>query len=251
MNSEKPQTINEALKLERPDGKKKNKIIEFFKAHKPLTLVFVLVILVVIFFVSSVISQTYTVNEHMRYTSFFLNNPASVETAYDIEEAERVLAENKLGILFKRKKFEEIKKENEAFVNSVIDDLSAEIAALEKVDKIESYERFCELKEEIAHIENHEGKGFSERVENYGDFETYKKDFWELVETYKAECDRCSGRGTFSCSYCGGSGVKVVTWYSEGDWGDISYSSYDCKRCSGGRVNCASCEDGYVVRFDH
>lgn len=33
------------------------------------------------------------------------------------------------------------------------------------------------------------------------------------------------------CSYCGGSGKRLVTWYSEGDWGETSYTSYDCPYC--------------------
>ena len=34
------------------------------------------------------------------------------------------------------------------------------------------------------------------------------------------------------CSYCGGSGKCLVTWYSEGDWGEKSYSSYTCTYCN-------------------
>ena len=39
--------------------------------------------------------------------------------------------------------------------------------------------------------------------------------------------------GNKSCSYCGGTGKKLVKWYSEGDWGSTSYSSYKCTYCNG------------------
>ena len=35
------------------------------------------------------------------------------------------------------------------------------------------------------------------------------------------------------CDYCNGTGKKVVTWYSEGDWGEKTYSSYTCTYCNG------------------
>ena len=39
--------------------------------------------------------------------------------------------------------------------------------------------------------------------------------------------------GSGKCSYCNGTGKKLVTWYSEGDWGETSYSSYKCPQCNG------------------
>ena len=39
--------------------------------------------------------------------------------------------------------------------------------------------------------------------------------------------------GSGKCSYCNGPGKKLVTWYSEGDWGEASYSSYKCPQCNG------------------
>ena len=39
--------------------------------------------------------------------------------------------------------------------------------------------------------------------------------------------------GSGKCSYCNGTGKKLVTWYSEGDWGEASYSSYKCPQCNG------------------
>lgn len=35
------------------------------------------------------------------------------------------------------------------------------------------------------------------------------------------------------CPSCGGSGKQLVTWYSEGDWGETSYSTYTCPDCNG------------------
>ena len=39
--------------------------------------------------------------------------------------------------------------------------------------------------------------------------------------------------GSGKCSYCNGTGKKLVTWYSEGDWGETSYSTYKCPQCNG------------------
>jgi len=45
---------------------------------------------------------------------------------------------------------------------------------------------------------------------------------------WKSSSKKSSGG---SCSKCGGSGKILVTWYSEGNWGTTSYSSYDCPDC--------------------
>lgn len=42
-----------------------------------------------------------------------------------------------------------------------------------------------------------------------------------------------SGGGGNKCSSCNGTGKKLVTWYSHGDWGETSYSSYACPACGG------------------
>lgn len=42
-----------------------------------------------------------------------------------------------------------------------------------------------------------------------------------------------SSGGGGTCSSCNGTGKKLVTWYSHGDWGETSYSSYDCPSCGG------------------
>lgn len=39
--------------------------------------------------------------------------------------------------------------------------------------------------------------------------------------------------GSGKCSVCNGRGKVSVKWYSEGDWGDVSYTSYDCTACGG------------------
>lgn len=50
----------------------------------------------------------------------------------------------------------------------------------------------------------------------------------------------------------GDEGKKLVTWYSEGDWGEKSYSSYTCTSCNGkGKSTCSSCGgDGKYVYLD-
>lgn len=36
-----------------------------------------------------------------------------------------------------------------------------------------------------------------------------------------------------TCSYCNGTGKQTVVFYSEGDWGEKTYSSYKCTYCNG------------------
>lgn len=42
-----------------------------------------------------------------------------------------------------------------------------------------------------------------------------------------------SGKGSSKCSSCNGSGKRVVKWYSNGDWGEVSYTTYKCTACNG------------------
>lgn len=54
----------------------------------------------------------------------------------------------------------------------------------------------------------------------------------EPVFDGSAPTQRYPSSGT-KCSSCNGTGKKVVTWYEHGNWGDTSYSSYDCPDCGG------------------
>lgn len=42
-----------------------------------------------------------------------------------------------------------------------------------------------------------------------------------------------SSKSSSKCSSCNGTGKKLVTFYSEGNWGSTSYSSYTCTKCNG------------------
>lgn len=55
-----------------------------------------------------------------------------------------------------------------------------------------------------------------------------------LFDSVKPQEEKPSG-GTLrvKCSRCDGKGKIVVKWYSEGDWGEVSYSSYTCTACNG------------------
>lgn len=41
------------------------------------------------------------------------------------------------------------------------------------------------------------------------------------------------GSSSSVCPSCNGKGKKTVKWYSEGDWGEASYTTYTCPQCNG------------------
>lgn len=52
-----------------------------------------------------------------------------------------------------------------------------------------------------------------------------------IYEEYYGKEYSGSSSGSGKCSHCGGRGKKVVAFYEYGDWGDVSYSTYDCPYC--------------------
>ena len=71
-------------------------------------------------------------------------------------------------------------------------------------------------------------------------------------ESNKKVCADCGGRGSTYCYDCNGRGKKSVKFYSEGDWGYVSYSNYDCSSCDGrGRIECKRCNGkGYYYDIE-
>ena len=69
--------------------------------------------------------------------------------------------------------------------------------------------------------------------ENVGEKKVYHLEGSVNEETWQDSEKNDSSSIGKKCEYCNGTGKKVVEWYSEGDWGEKSYSSYECTRCDG------------------
>lgn len=150
--------------------------------------------------------------------------------------------------------YDVFKQDSEKYLTDCANDVSEKISALEPLKEIESFDHYFELHDEIEAIEIDEttvfGKTLKQKVSNYSDLEKYKTDLSKLLKTYEVKCNKCGGTGQSTCDYCNGRGKKTVTWYSEGDWGSQSYSSYDCTQCGGdGKTSCSNCIDGYCHDF--
>lgn len=66
-------------------------------------------------------------------------------------------------------------------------------------------------------------------VKNYYVLESAEKQIQAAKDAEKA----ATTTSKKTCDYCNGTGKVVVKWYSEGDWGEVSYSSYKCTQCNG------------------
>ena len=107
---------------------------------------------------------------------------------------------------------------------------SEEFGSLSDEDK---FRLLYELDEKGYYSQWHEivSVGDEYWIDRY-DYELFKNS--EVVYTKPGENDSDSGSSArITCSSCGGSGKKLVTWYEYGDWGEKSYSSYDCTKCGG------------------
>lgn len=139
-------------------------------------------------------------------------------------------------------------------------EITAAIDGLVPCTQIESNSHYRQLLDAVEALELDDRDDYEasilSRVDNYDKLEAYLQQVEAVRDTYKHTCTDCEGRGYFTCTRCGGSGggscsscdgkgKKVVTWYSNGDWGEVSYSSYDCSSCNGrGRYDCSSCSNG-------
>ncbi len=126
--------------------------------------------------------------------------------------------------------------------------IETEISKLRAVTAINSTEEYNAIVETCNSLRLSSSDSFEAdvkaKVSNYADFEAYDNAFMALCKNYEVTktCGSCSGSGRFSCSSCDGAGKTLVTWYSEGDWGEKSYTSYTCTSCNGrGSSSCSTC----------
>lgn len=201
------------------------------------------------------------------YAEQLLKEPIDSYVFEEIEEYdEKIKSVNKIGEMFftKKNQVEKFKAEAQALITDRAEEINAEIAALTPVTSLNSTEQYNEIRSKISNIQLDDDSAFDakvkEHITDYSTFETYKANFDKLCESCKITCGSCHGDGgsskTTSCSSCYGRGKIAVKWYSEGDWGEVSYTSYTCKSCNGkGRKtthqSCKYCGgDGFRFTFE-
>ena len=218
-----------------------------------VAVVLCLVIVGVLPVVDNISSQYVELNENFEE---FLKQPISSETSDLIEKWETEINNTSpFGKMFikRRNEIETVKAENEKYIEETAQKMSLEISNYVPPKKLKSSSEYEEYKVLIDQMQIDEdtlfGKAVKNKVTNYYLVEEYSTQLDELVNSYAVRCSACSGRGTVVCEYCNGRGKNLVTWYDYGDWGDTSYTTYECKRCSGGRRNCLSCKDGYKIAW--
>ena len=173
---------------------------------------------------------------------------------------EKIDALNPLERLFlmHQKEYAAYKESGDRFLEEKAASMIEKINGLRLCEAITSYEQYEKLVKEIEALSIEPvdlyGQRLLEKVTNYAQFENYKVEFETLLSTYAKSCSSCSGLGYHSsvCWTCSGSGKKVVKWYSEGDWGYESYSTYSCTDCGGDgkeSSDCGSCVDGKYYDF--
>ncbi len=161
---------------------------------------------------------------------------------------------------FYNDEFEDIQNEAQEEIRMRAQEISQGIAQLELPSKIESKDHYRTLYDSAYSLklpyDEDNANEIIELVEDYGKIDRYLEDLEELRKNYQITCSNCKGNGGFTCktcsgggrvtcSSCNGRGKKLVTWYSEGNWGDTSYSSYECTSCNGsGKRSCPSCNNG-------
>ena len=188
----------------------------------------------------------------------------------------RVNNASKLVQLFFRYE-EEIVAAKQAYLDKVdlrARELIAAIDVLEPVTKIESQQHCSELYAKVRELTLGSGsfeQDVLQKVTNYHELSAYEEELNRVNAQYAHACNECKGNGSFSCSKCtggsikcgtcNGSGKHVVTWYSNGDWGEKSYTSSkcggckgrgrrDCSSCNGGRNDCRACNSGYIYIYE-
>ena len=236
--------------------KEKKGLLKFAKKKSEVFAIIFVVVLLALVVLGFFIYNSYDIS----LSAYWIPraNEVGTEDAIErIENFEKEKSEKVLYVNIFEEDYEAFKKKNEDYIKADADKISEQISALEKVEEIDSYEMYRDLYDHIYSIRLSDSGVLEEKIKaevrNYDDYLNYCKDFDALVETYKVKCGKCGGKGGYSavCSYCNGTGKCSVTWYSEGDWGEKSYSSYDCTRCSGGvgSRDCSSCNSGYNYIF--
>ena len=249
--------LKEKLEQEKETGEKITKK-EITKHIVVTALVIVLVIAVGIF--GAGLSTATDVNDYARRV---LAEPFSEDTQDELLKLEQRVAKMKLTerMFFQyHDDIEARKAEYHTAIQTRAEEITKGIDALPVFTKIESEAHYQQLCDAAIALYLNSSDGFDAEVRkavaNYEKLEAFTTQIKQVRENYKHTCEECNGSGGFqctrcggsggkSCSSCGGSGKKVVTWYSEGDWGEKSYSSYKCTSCNGrGRSDCSSCNGG-------
>ncbi len=216
-------------------------------------------------FIAVIAGTIYGTNEasYINYKAEKMLEEAVVDESVfeDLEEFDEYYSEKdpiaKLFFSYKDE-IEQLRAEADAFVAERAKEVEEGINNLKPCTKLSSYEEYAEKKNEIDSLRLSADDSFEKRVRslvtNYADYEKYCEDFDSLCSNYIRKCTACGGDGSSSssCGSCGGSGKKLVTWYSQGDWGETSYSSYTCGSCNGSgrsRRSCGACNNGYIYNF--
>lgn len=172
--------------------------------------------------------------------------------------------------------FAAIKEETHAKIRNRAREISDAIAQLELPDRIQSKEHYITLHDSAYRLklsyDEENANQIEELIVDYGKIDVYLEELEVLRQNYAIICNACKGNGGFTCTTCHGSdrltcdscngrGKKLVTWYSEGNWGDTSYSSYECTSChgsgkkscsdcNGGENDCRDCDGGYIYIYE-
>ena len=200
-------------------------------------------------------------NEYVSYT--LERNEGNQDLEYLAEIDERVARCGPIARSLFYKYGDEVQARKDAQMQAIRDraaEITAGIDALEECTEIRSQEHYIQLSSAIYALKLMGSDEFTyqvrELVTNYDQLQAHEEQLEAVRANYRHTCNECKGNGGFtcdncggggrlSCSYCNGSGKKVVTWYSNGDWGEKSYTSYDCTSCNGrGKRNCGSCNSG-------
>ena len=139
----------------------------------------------------------------------------------------------------KRDEYDALVNQNINAISSAIENLSSK-----QVKYTSSFEK------ELQAVRNNYNDAVPDvqaGIDNYETLKSVEVQFDARKERCKHSCDRY-----ISCSHCGGRGRLPVKFYSQGDWGEVSYSSYDCPKCSGkGHFTCSRCNGyGYYYTYE-
>ena len=154
--------------------------------------------------------------------------------------------------------------------------LNERIPQLALPNRIESdghYSKLFSAGNELRNLAAEDEAALRALVPDYDKIGQYMDALKQLRSTYQVTCNNCKGNGGFTCqschgsgkqtcSSCGGRGKTLVTWYSEGDWGETSYTSStcggcggsgkrSCSQCSGGKHDCNLCDGGYNYIYEN
>ena len=177
--------------------KEKKGLLKFAKKKSEAFAIIFVVVLLALVVLGFFIYNSYDIS----LSAYWIPRANEVGTADAIERIETFEKEKSEKVLYVnifKDDYESFKKKNEDFVKAEADKISEQISALEKVDKIESYEMYSELYNHLNSIRLSDSgvleKKIKAEVKNYDDYLSYCKDFDALVETYKVECGKCGGK---------------------------------------------------------